>query len=89
VRVAYDGAEAIRICADWSPTHVLMDLGLPGMDGYEAAAGCVPTIPTAVSGCRPQWLGQRRAPSARSGRGFDQHLVKPVGVAAMKALLAS
>jgi anti-sigma regulatory factor (Ser/Thr protein kinase) len=37
VRVAHDGEKALQLCEDWSPTHVLMDLGMPGMDGYEAA----------------------------------------------------
>jgi CheY-like chemotaxis protein len=37
VQIAHDGAEAIRTVDEWPPTHVLMDLGMPGMDGYEAA----------------------------------------------------
>jgi CheY-like chemotaxis protein len=90
VRVAHDGAEAVRICADWQPTHVLMDLGMPGMDGYEAARRLRANHPErafrliAVSG----W-GNEEDVKESLNAGFDQHLVKPVGVAELKAVLSS
>lgn len=37
VRVTHSGAEALQVFAQWSPTLVLMDIGMPGMDGYEVA----------------------------------------------------
>jgi DNA-binding NarL/FixJ family response regulator len=37
VGVAHDGAEAVRLAASSSPEVILMDVGLPGMDGFEAA----------------------------------------------------
>jgi CheY-like chemotaxis protein len=37
VRVAYDGASALALCESWRPTAVLLDLSMPGMDGYEVA----------------------------------------------------
>ena len=89
VRVAYDGAESIRICRDWEPTHVLMDLGMPGMDGFEAARRLRADHPDrafrliAVSGWGRE---EDRRQSRRAG--FDQHLVKPVGIAELKALLS-
>jgi signal transduction histidine kinase len=89
VRVAYDGAEALRICEDWEPTHVLMDLGMPGMDGFETARRLRANHPdrafrlVAISG----WGREEDQEEARQA-GFDQHLVKPVGVAELKAILA-
>jgi CheY-like chemotaxis protein len=88
VRVAHDGAAAIRIYEDWSPTHVLMDLGMPGMDGYEAARRLRARHPrhacrlVAISG----WGQDEHRQQAREA-GFDKHLVKPVGVAALEAVL--
>ena len=89
VRVAHDGAEAVRICADWLPTHVLMDLGMPGMDGYEAARRLRANHPDsafrliAVTG----W-GQGEDRQRAREAGFDEHLVKPVGVVELKAVLS-
>jgi CheY-like chemotaxis protein len=88
VRVAYHGAEALRICEDWTPTHVLMDLGMPEMDGYEAARRLRARHPegafrlVAISG----W-GQDEHRQRTREAGFDRHLVKPVGVAELKAVL--
>lgn len=90
VRVAHDGAEALRVCANWQPTHILMDLGMPGMDGYEAARQLRANHPdhafrlVAITGWG-QDEDQRRTREA----GFDQHLVKPVGIAELKSVLAS
>ena len=90
VRVAHHGMEALRICEDWSPTHVLMDLGLPGMDGYETARRLCANHPDrgfrliALSG----WGSEEYRQRTRNA-GFDQHLVKPVTLADIKALLCS
>jgi signal transduction histidine kinase len=90
VRVAYDGAEALRVCADWQPTHILMDLRMPGMDGYEAARRLRADYPDrafrliAMTG----WGRDEDRQRAREA-GFDQYLVKPVGVAELKNILAS
>jgi len=90
VRVAHDGAGALDICNEWSPTHILMDLGMPDMDGYETARRLCAAHPdrgfrlVALSG----WGSEEHRQQARDA-GFDQHLVKPVSVAEIKALLSS
>jgi CheY-like chemotaxis protein len=79
VRVAFDGAEALDTAAAFEPQIVFMDLGMPGLDGYEvcrrmrqAAWGQSAKV-IAVSGwARPE--DQQRSAAA----GFDRHLVKPV-----------
>ena len=89
VQVAHDGAEAIRVFEGWPPTHVLMDIGMPGMDGYEAARQLRARYPdrafrlVAVTG----WGQEEDRQRAREA-GFDGHLVKPVGVAELKAILS-
>jgi PAS domain S-box-containing protein len=89
VRVACGGAEAIELCKEWQPTHVLMDLGMPGMDGYEAARRLRAEHPDddfrliALTG----W-GHDDVRHRTRDAGFDQHLVKPVGVAELKAALS-
>jgi CheY-like chemotaxis protein len=83
-------AEAIRIFDDWPPTHVLMDIGMPGMDGYEAARRLRAKHPgrafrlIAVTG----W-GQDEDRQRVREAGFDEHLVKPVGVRELKTILSS
>ncbi|TVP86183.1 MAG: PAS domain S-box protein [Thioalkalivibrio sp.] len=89
VRVAHDGAEAIRIFEKWPPTHVLMDIGMPGMNGYEAARRLRANHAdhafrlVALTG----WGGDEDRQRAREA-GFDEHLVKPVRVARLKAVLS-
>ena len=77
-RVAVEGEEAISVAADFQPNCVVLDLGLPGMDGYEVARrlrerhGAHITL-VALTG----WAGKEvRAKAAEAG--FDYHLVKPV-----------
>jgi CheY-like chemotaxis protein len=66
-----------------------MDLGMPGMDGFEAARRLRANHPDralriiAVSG-----LGRDEDRQRAREAGFDQQLVKPVGVAQLKAILA-
>jgi len=88
VRTAYDGPEALRLAPEFEPQWVLLDIGMPGMDGHEVARalrarpGGRQLKLVAVTG----WgqAGDRRLTLAS---GFDAHLVKPVDPAALLQLL--
>jgi CheY-like chemotaxis protein len=88
VRVALHGKAAIETARTFRPEFVLLDIGLPGMDGYEVAAtlrkddSYKDTIIVAVSGYG-QEDDRRRAREA----GFDHHLVKPVDFNTLTTLL--
>jgi CheY-like chemotaxis protein len=75
--VAFDGPEALRLAATSQPQLVLLDIGLPGMDGYELAGRLKQAHPglyaAAISGYG-QAADRQRAKEA----GFDEHFVKPV-----------
>jgi PAS domain S-box-containing protein len=89
VRVAHDGPSALAICAEWQPTHVLMDLGMPDMDGYEAARrirerdGARSIRLIALSGWGPD---EHRQDAAEVD--FDLHLTKPVDMEELRTALA-
>jgi PAS domain S-box-containing protein len=89
VRVAYDGPSALTAAHDFRPEVVFLDIGLPGMSGYEVArclrtdSGFRPTLLIALTGYG-QESDRRRAQDA----GFDAHLVKPTDLDAVRALLA-
>jgi len=79
VRVAHDGAEALRVGRAFEPEVILLDLGMPVMDGLETARrmrqepwGQRATL-VAVTG----W-GQQRDRERTAEAGFDAHLVKPL-----------
>lgn len=79
VHTAYDGYAAVAAANQQQPDLIVMDLGMPGMDGYEAARlirqqpGGQAIQLVALTG----W-GQRDARSRTQDAGFDQHLIKPV-----------
>ncbi len=89
VSVARDGEEAMIQFAEYEPAVVLLDIGLPGMDGYEVARRIRSEHPdrnvalVALTGWG-QEDDRRRAREA----GFDHHLVKPADVEALQGLLA-
>ena len=78
-RVSTDGEDAIAAADDFKPDCVLLDLGLPRMDGYEVAKRLrqrpygSDLILVALTG----WAG-RDVRSKAAEAGFDYHLVKPV-----------
>lgn len=90
VRTAYDGADAVRLARAFRPDVVLLDIGLPTMDGHETARAIrsepwgKEILLIAVTG----W-GQDDDRRQSSEAGFDHHLVKPVDPSALLALLAS
>jgi CheY-like chemotaxis protein len=88
VRVACTGPAAIEAVRDEPPDVALLDIGLPGMDGYEVVRrlreqpGLDQVLLVALSGYG-QEADRRRAREA----GFHQHLTKPVDVAELQRLL--
>jgi signal transduction histidine kinase/ActR/RegA family two-component response regulator len=89
VRVAEDGFRALDILAEHSFDAILVDIGLPAMDGYALAARI-----RALPECRTMRLialtgyGQEEDRRRALDAGFDQHLVKPVDIDRLQALLA-
>jgi len=90
VRVAYDGTAAIDVARLFHPALIFLDLGMPGMDGYEVlrrvrkTRGLENTVIAALTG----WgLEEDRRRTADAG--FDHHLVKPPHAKALEDLLAS
>jgi PAS domain S-box-containing protein len=88
-RVVYDGAAALDAVLDFKPDIVLLDLGMPGLDGYEVARRLRKLKRkqhfrvVAVTG----W-GQESDRAKSKAAGFDLHLVKPVDVKALLQALA-
>jgi PAS domain S-box-containing protein len=86
---AYDGLEAVQTAAAFRPHVVLLDIGLPKMNGYDAArhirnepwGGNVALV--ALTG----W-GQEEDKRRSVEAGFDHHLTKPVAPATLEKLLA-
>jgi CheY-like chemotaxis protein len=90
VRVAYNGPEALALAAEFRPDAALLDIGLPGMNGYEVAKrlrelpGWERVMLVAVTG-----YGQDEDRRRSCEAGFDHHLTKPVEPAMVQSLLAS
>jgi two-component system, sensor histidine kinase len=89
VRVAYDGPMALEAIRDFVPDVAVLDLGMPGMTGFELArhlreiaAGRLVLI--ALTG----W-GQQHDRLLSAEAGFDHHLVKPVEWAELQRLIAA
>ncbi|MDQ2962218.1 MAG: ATP-binding protein [Pseudomonadota bacterium] len=90
VHLAHDGEEAMRLVPRVSPDAVLLDIGLPRMNGYEVAERIRSDpanrdiVIVAVSG-----YGQQEHRLRSKQAGFDQHVVKPIDPTALSSLLAT
>jgi CheY-like chemotaxis protein len=89
IRVAHDASEALALASTFVPDVALLDIGLPTMDGYELARR-LRSLPAwrgarliAVTG-----YGQASDRDRSKEAGFDHHLVKPIDLARLSALLA-
>jgi PAS domain S-box-containing protein len=78
---AHDGVEGLRLAREIQPEVVLLDIGLPGMNGYDAAASirAEPWSKTATLVALTGW-GQDEDRRRSRDAGFDAHLVKPVSM---------
>ena len=86
---AFDGLEAVEVAAAFKPDVVLLDIGLPKLNGYEAARKIreEPWGKDMVLVALTGW-GQEEDRQKSKEAGFDGHMVKPVDYAALMKLLA-
>jgi CheY-like chemotaxis protein len=90
VRTAHDGLSAVEKAIEYRPDVVLLDIGLPGLNGYEVAKrlrqnpNLKNTVLIALTG-----YGQDTDRQASQQAGFDHHLVKPARFDQLKKILAT
>ncbi|HEX4896708.1 MAG TPA: ATP-binding protein, partial [Solimonas sp.] len=90
VRVAHEGQEALAIAREFKPHVVLLDIGLPGMNGFEVAHGLrsqpesQDALLIALTG-----YGEAESRSRSAQAGFDFHMVKPADVNLLLSMLAN
>jgi signal transduction histidine kinase len=87
VEVAHDGPSAIEVARGFQPELALLDIGLPVMDGYDLAprlrkVSHAPLRLVAVTG-----YGQRSDYEQSRNAGFEEHLVKPVDLGRLQAVI--
>jgi signal transduction histidine kinase/DNA-binding response OmpR family regulator len=90
VRVAHDGQQALALAREFRPDVVLLDIGLPGMNGFEVAHGlrslpeCQAALLIALTG-----YGEAESRTRSAQAGFDFHMVKPADVNLLLTMLAN
>jgi signal transduction histidine kinase/DNA-binding response OmpR family regulator len=90
VKIASEGMAALRIAEDFRPDVVLLDIGLPGMNGFEVAhrlrtqPGSRDALMIALTG-----YGEAESRSRSVQAGFDFHMVKPADVNLLLSMLAN
>jgi two-component system CheB/CheR fusion protein len=88
VETAHDGLSALQHASEWEPNVVFLDIGMPGLNGYEVArrlradARFRDVTLVALTG-----YGQQEDFERSRAAGFDHHLVKPVDVSELEKLL--
>ena len=89
VQLAHDGATALRVARQFKPHVILLDIGLPDIDGYTVAhrlrgEDLGGEILVALTG-----YGEAQDRARAEQAGFDRHLTKPVEPQALRDLLQS
>src|SRR5262249_24643888 len=90
VKTAYDGHSAVAIAKEFVPDVALVDIGLPGLNGFDVARRIreQPGLEKIVLIAQTGW-GQEEDRRRTHEAGFDRHLVKPVEISAVQEILAS
>jgi len=89
VRVAADGAQAVEIAGEFHPQIALLDLGMPRMDGYEAARRIRASLGRSVVLVALTGWGQEQDQRRAYAAGFDYHVTKPAEPDVIESLIAS
>jgi CheY-like chemotaxis protein len=87
-RVAYSGPEALACIESFRPDLALLDIGLPGMSGYELAQRLRTLAPHGLRLVALTGYGQLEDREQARAAGFDDHLVKPADIQALERTLA-
>jgi CheY-like chemotaxis protein len=89
-RVAHDGYQALQVAQKYQPTVVFLDIGLPGMNGYEVAKALrkIPGMEQVVLVALTGW-GGRDDRDRSNEAGIHTHLIKPIGIGTVDKLLSS
>lgn len=88
VQIAFDGRTAITLAKSFQPHVILLDIGLPEMNGYEICQAMrqEPTICNTLIIAQTGWSQKEHRERSKEA-GFDYHLVKPVNIAALEKIL--
>jgi CheY-like chemotaxis protein len=89
VRVAADGVQAVEIAEAFQPEIALLDVGMPRMDGYEAARRIRATLGGQIVLVALTGWGQEQDRQRAYAAGFDYHVTKPAEPDALESLIAS
>jgi CheY-like chemotaxis protein len=87
-RTAHTGVAAIELAIEFLPEVVLLDIGLPGMDGYEVARKlrALPQLDGVFLVAMTGYGGEQDKARSKEA-GFDQHMVKPADPEVLRAWL--
>ncbi len=88
-KVAYDGDSALAMLQEYQPEVILLDIGMPGLDGYETGQRIRRVLGDQVLIVAVTGFGQEQDKKKAKRAGFDAHLTKPADGAALAGILAS
>jgi CheY-like chemotaxis protein len=87
-RAVYSGAEALGLIDAFGPDVILLDIGMPGMDGYEACRRIRAKYGDTIAVIAVSGWGQQSDKDFAARVGFDSHLTKPADPEALAATIA-
>ena len=89
IEVVHNGHAALKMARDFHPDLTFLDIGMPGMNGYEVAKALrdIPSLATMPLVALTGWGGEQDRALSREA-GFDRHLIKPVDMTVIESILA-
>ncbi|HEX5055024.1 MAG TPA: response regulator [Gammaproteobacteria bacterium] len=89
VRASYSGFDVPTLAESFRPELVLLDIGMPGMNGYEVCRELRKTQGDAMHIVALTGYGQESDRNQSEAAGFDEHLVKPITLDSLQRVLAA
>ena len=88
VKVAYAGEDALKMLEEYQPEVILLDIGMPGLDGYATCQGIRRLLGDGVLLVALTGFGRDQDKEQATRAGFDAHLTKPAEGAALADIVA-